>query len=307
MNTNGNRDPQPEVSRNPESRAGLRFSVLSSGSAGNATYVEVGSGTGETGPTRGLLVDAGLSCRRIAALLRSIGRTLDDVGAILLTHGHSDHTSGLRQLRRERSIPVFSAPGVGEAFGAEILPAGEVFPVLGGSGCEALFFSVPHDAPTYGLRLASGAASMALATDFGEVTGEVLAAMRGVDAAVIEANHDPEWLRRGPYPAHLKARIASRDGHLSNAQAADLALALAPHGLVEVVLAHLSDRNNSLARAAGTVSMTLREAGFGGVRVRSAKAGHPTPWVEVGRPPGSPTRFVYGCSGEVGQLFGVSE
>lgn len=280
----------------------MRFSVLSSGSSGNSTYVEVGDGAG------GLLVDAGISCRRLKPLLGSIGRSVEDVGAVLITHGHSDHTSGLRTLLKERLVPVICAPGVGEKLGAEVVDAGDPFAVR---GMEVRFFDVPHDAPTYGVRLSHGSAAMGIATDFGEVPQGMLLTLSGVDALVVEANHDPEWLRRGPYPHHLKQRIVSRDGHLSNEQAADLALSLVPHGLTEVVLAHLSEKNNSPARATGTVARILREAGFPSVRVRAAIAKRPTPWVEVGVPPVSeePVRFVYG--GETGWpdsggLFGVS-
>lgn len=251
----------------------MRLSVLSSGSSGNATYVEAEG--------RGLLVDAGLSCRRLAGLLSRAGVSLENVGAVLLTHGHGDHTSGVRSLVRETGVPVYAAPGVGERFGARIVDAGKEIET---SGFLTTFFAVPHDAATYGLRLSHGGRTLALATDLGEVAPEVLRRMRGADALVLEANHDPEWLRRGPYSADLKRRVASANGHLSNHQTAEAALALAPHGLKDLVLAHLSKTNNSPARATGTVSRALREAGYGDVRVRAAMAGHPTPWVEVGRP-----------------------
>nr|MDQ3602332.1 hypothetical protein [Actinomycetota bacterium] len=122
----------------------------------------------------------------------------------------------------------------------------------------------------------------------------------------LEANHDPDWLRRGPYSANLKRRISSRRGHLSNRQAADAAVALAPLGLKDLVLAHLSKTNNSPTRACGTVSGALREAGHGGVRVRAAIAGHPTPWIEVGTPLRVPEHvYRYGGRGAAGQLFGI--
>lgn len=251
----------------------MRLSVLSSGSSGNAMYIET-----ETG---GVLVDAGLSCRRIRALLARIGRSLDDVGAVLLTHGHSDHTSGVRSLVRERNLPVFAAPGVGEKLNAVTVLPGDPLQV---GGLEARFFHVPHDAETYGLRLTDGERCGVIATDLGEVTPEVLRWMRGADVAVLEANHDVEWLRRGPYSADLKRRIASPNGHLSNHQAAEAALDLASHGLKDLILAHLSRTNNSPARACGTVSRALREAGHGGVRVRAAIPRHPTPNIEVGEP-----------------------
>jgi phosphoribosyl 1,2-cyclic phosphodiesterase len=136
-----------------------------------------------------------------------------------------------------------------------------------------------------------------LATDLGEVEAETLRVLRGADAVVLEANHDPDWLRRGPYSADLKRRVASPNGHLSNHQAAEAALALAPHGLKDLVLAHLSKTNNSPARACGTVRKALRGAGYAGIRVRAAIAGHPTPWIEVGEPIGG-REYVYRYGGE---------
>jgi len=273
----------------------LRLSVLSSGSSGNATYVECGG--------EGVLVDAGLSCRRLRALLALLGRTIDGVRAVLLTHGHADHTAGVASLVREcgDGLRIIAAPGVGGGPRAEAVPAGVPFRV---GAFEATFFSVPHDAATYGLRLRAGGLCAALATDLGEVGEETLGWMRGAGAVVLEANHDPEWLRRGPYPARLKRRISSASGHLSNAQAAEAALALAPYGLRHLVLAHLSETNNSPARACGTVGSRLRAAGYGGVRVLASLPGRPTPWVEVEAPAG-----VSSCGYEsrpwAGRLFGV--
>jgi phosphoribosyl 1,2-cyclic phosphodiesterase len=273
----------------------LRLSVLSSGSSGNATYMETNSG--------GLLVDAGLPPRRIGALLARIGRNLADVNAVLLTHGHTDHTCGVRALVRERDIEVFAAPGVGESLGANTVPPGEYCTI---GDLTATFFAVPHDSLTYGIRVTDGSSSVAMATDLGEASIEVLRSMRGAEAVVLEANHDPDWLSRGPYSASLKRRIRSRHGHLSNRQTADAAVALAPHGLNDLVLAHLSKTNNSPTRACGTVSGALREAGHGGVRVRAAIAGHPTPWIEVGTPLRVPDNvYRYGERGAAGQLFGI--
>jgi phosphoribosyl 1,2-cyclic phosphodiesterase len=234
-------------------------------------------------------VDAGLPCRHIEYLLASVGRGLGDVGAVLLTHGHADHTSGVRSVVRECGVEVFAAPGVGRSLGATTFEAGEIFKVV---GLTATFFEVPHDSSTYGLRISDGERDIAMATDLGEAGPEVLRRMRGAEAVVLEANHDPDWLRRGPYSARLKRRISSPNGHLSNRQAAEAALALAPHGLKDIILAHLSKTNNSPARACGTVYRTLREAGHGGIRVRAAIAGHPTPWIEVGLPLEDP-EYVY--------------
>jgi phosphoribosyl 1,2-cyclic phosphodiesterase len=273
----------------------LRLSVLSSGSSGNAMYMETDSG--------GLLVDAGLSRRRIESLLARIGRNLGDVRAILLTHGHSDHTCGVRSLVREGGLSVFAAPGVGESLGATSVEAAEACSV---GDLTATFFEVPHDSLTYGVRISDGASAVAMATDLGEAGIDVLRCMRGAEAVILEANHDPDWLRRGPYSARLKRRISSPYGHLSNRQAAEAAVALAPHGLKDLVLAHLSETNNSATRACGTVYGALREAGHGGVRVKAALAGHPTPWIEVGIPLRAAEHvYRYDELDAAGQLFGI--
>ncbi|CAA9424418.1 MAG: Metal-dependent hydrolases of the beta-lactamase superfamily I [uncultured Rubrobacteraceae bacterium] len=230
-----------------------------------------------------MLVDAGLSCRRLRGLLARIGRDLGDVSAVLLTHGHADHTSGVRSLLREREVPVYAASGVVEDVeGAAPVDSGE--PLDLGYGVSATFFEVPHDAPTYGVRVSDGERISALATDLGEVEARASGFLRGADAVVLESNHDPDWLWRGPYSADLKRRVSSSRGHLSNQQAAEAACALAPYGLKDLVLAHLSKTNNSPARACGTVRKALNGAGHTGVRVRAAIARHPTPWIEVGEP-----------------------
>lgn len=273
----------------------MRLSVLASGSSGNATYIET-NGTG-------LLVDAGLSRRRIEGLLGHVGRSLDDVGAVLLTHGHADHTCGVRSLVRECGVEVYAAPGVGLSLGANVVPPGEVCRV---GGLTATFFGVPHDSLTYGVRVSDEGGAIALATDLGEAGPSVLEELRGAEAVVLEANHDPDWLRSGPYSADLKRRISSKNGHLSNRQAAEAALALAPHGLTDLVLAHLSRTNNTPVRACGTVHGALREAGYGDIRVRAALANHPTPWTDVGAPlEASPYVYRYGERGGAGQLFGI--
>ena len=248
-------------------------------------------------------MDVGLSRRRIESLLARIGRNIDDVGAVLLTHGHADHTCGIPSLVRERGLAVFAAPGVGEPFGANTIEAGEACRI---ADLTATFFEVPHDSLTYGVRVACEKSAVAMATDLGEVGVEVLRCMSGAEAVVLEANHDHDWLKRGPYSANLKRRISSQRGHLSNRQAADAAVALAPHGLKDLVLAHLSETNNSPTRACGAVHGALREAGHGGVRVRAAIAGHPTPWIEAGTPLHVPGHvYHYDEKNAAGQLFGI--
>lgn len=277
----------------------MRLSVLSSGSSGNATFLECGRS--------GLLVDAGLSRKRLERLLARVGKTVADVDAALLTHGHSDHTCGALALSRDCSVPIFAAPGVREGLkpgplAVTSVEAEEPFEV---GEMAVTFFEVPHDSPTYGVRISGDGRNVALATDLGEAGPEVVGWMRGAEAAVLEANHDPEWLARGPYSAQLKRRISSPNGHLSNRQASEVAISLAPHGLKDLVLAHLSKTNNSPTRACGTVQGALREAGYGGVRVRAAIANHPTPWVEVGAPAEAPEYTYRYARGDAGRLFGI--
>lgn len=278
----------------------MRLSVLSSGSSGNATFIECGG--------NGLLVDAGLSRKRLEKLLARVGKTVGDVDAVLLTHGHSDHTCGAPALSRDCNVPIFTAPGVREglksgSLAVESVGAEERFEI---GETSVTFFEIPHDSPTYGVRICGDGRAVALATDLGEAGPEVVGWMRGAEAAVLEANHDPEWLARGPYSAQLKRRISSPNGHLSNRQASEVAVSLAPHGLKDLVLAHLSKTNNSPARACGTVSGALREAGYAGVRVRAAIANHPTPWIEVGVPAEAPEyTYRYAHGNATGRLFGI--
>lgn len=278
----------------------MRLSVLSSGSSGNAAYVECERG--------GVLIDAGLSRRRLEKLLARVGKTLRDVEAVLLTHDHSDHTCGALALSRDCEVPIFAAPGVraaSKAGHAAVTPV-ETEEEFAVGGLTITFFQVPHDSPTYGLRISGDGHDLAVATDLGEVGPETLGWLRGAEAVVLEANHDPEWLARGPYSAQLKRRISSPNGHLSNRQSAQAALSLASHGLKDLVLAHLSKTNNSPARACGTVHGALREGGYARVRVRAAIANHPTPWIEVGAPPEAPEyTYRYARGDAAGQLFGI--
>ena len=235
---------------------------------------------------------------------RASAGALGDVEAVFLTHGHGDHTAGVRSLVRQFGLPVFAAPGVAESVGARLVEEGETLDL---GGLSTMFFKVPHDTATYGLHISDGERASVVATDLGEVLPEVMRRMRGADAVVLEANHDTDWLWRGPYPADLKRRVSSATGHLSNQQAAEVALDLAPHGLKDLVLAHLSEKNNSPARACGVVHKALREAGYNGLRVRSALARRPTPWIEVGYPLDSP-EYLYRYASEdraevTGQLF----
>lgn len=242
---------------------------LYSGSSGNSYLIR----GGETS----VLVDAGRSCAALCRALREIGTEPESISAILLTHEHIDHTSALRVFHKKYGtpligvVPVLAAVCENDAMqsSARALSPRRDFSIgaLSISSC-----SIPHDSSAnicYRFRTEDGS-SFAVATDMGEVTSECSEFLSGTTCAVIEANHDPEMLDRGPYPPSLKARIASRWGHLSNPQCAELAADLAHSGTAGFVLAHLSRENNTPSLALSAVSEALDRSGFGGLPVMCA-------------------------------------
>ena len=234
----------------------MNIALFASGSSGNCALVS----DGETH----ILIDAGISARRIRAGLTAQDVAMADLAGVLVTHEHSDHVKGLTVLLRRDPVAVYALPAVCAALRRllperadclhEITP-GEAFHL--GDVCVTPF-PTPHDAAgSCGYRL-DGSACFG----FGTVTDAVRAALRGVDCAVIEANHDPELLRTGPYPIYLKRRIASDHGHLSNESAGALAVYLAENGAQQLILGHLSRENNTPRAALEAVSLALAAAGF---------------------------------------------
>ena len=238
----------------------MHITTLASGSSGNCTLVSAG-GTH-------ILVDAGISMKRIGGGLAALGLRPGDLGGVLVTHEHTDHVCGLATMTKQHRIPIYAPRTVANYLrrtiaGVEdylhIITPGEPF----GIGDAVLrAFPTPHDAPeSVGYRMDADI-RFGFCTDLGHVTDEVLAALEGVDAAVIEANHDEEMLRYGSYPYFLKRRILSDSGHLSNASAGRLAVQLARSGASRLILAHLSRENNLPDLALQAVTGALAEAGF---------------------------------------------
>ena len=220
----------------------MNIKVFASGSGGNCMLLS----------DRGthLLIDAGISMRRIQQSLRAAGLDIQDIQGVLITHEHSDHVSGLKTLLRYHELPLY-APHTVAARLCGMLPEAEehmrVIPTGTSSrlGCVTVRpFHTPHDTDeSVGYRI-EGRGVFALATDMGCVTDEVLNGLLGADTVLIEANHDLNMLCSGPYPVYLKRRILSDRGHLSNADCAQLALRLAQSGTNTMVLGHLSRENN---------------------------------------------------------------
>ena len=235
--------------------------TLASGSSGNALLLSYGD--------THLLVDAGISCRRITASLRELGLTSMDLSAILVTHTHADHISGLAVLLKHTACPIraldrtcreleYRLAGIGE----RLLPLASCVSEQVG-GCAVTAFPTSHDAPgSCGYRFDTEDGGVGLLTDTGFVTGEAADILPGVDLAVLEANHDVECLRSGPYPYYLKQRILGAEGHLCNEDAARFAVTLAQAGTSELILAHLSKENNTPAMARNAVETALSAAGL---------------------------------------------
>ena len=235
--------------------------TLSSGSSGNALLVSCES--------THLLVDAGISCRRITASLRELGLSPDALTAILITHTHTDHISGLQTLLKRTACPVrafgrtcrelnFRLAGISDRL--QPMDPGTRYEI---GSCTVTAFPTSHDAPgSCGYRFDTHSGSVGLMTDTGYVTEEAAEILPGVDLAILESNHDVEAVRSGSYPYFLKQRILGSHGHLRNEDAARFAVALAEAGASEIILAHLSQENNTPAMARNVVETALSAAGF---------------------------------------------
>ncbi len=233
--------------------------TLASGSSGNALVLSCGDVR--------LLVDVGISCRRVEAGLRELG--LADITAVLITHTHTDHISGLRTLLKRRNVPVYTAEAAGRDLALRLpevngrLETLELCRPVSLGAVEITAFPTAHDAPgACGFRFDTPDGAAGLMTDTGYVTEEAADILPGVALAVLEANHDVETLRSGPYPYFLKRRILGERGHLSNEDCARFAVTLAEQGAAEIVLAHLSKENNTPAMARNAVETALSAAGL---------------------------------------------
>lgn len=237
----------------------ITLHTLASGSSGNAALLSCG-GTH-------LLIDAGISCRRVTNSLKELELTAADLTAILITHTHSDHIAGLTVLLKKTDCPILATPRTCRELAfrlANISPRlREVTEPVRLCEVDITQIKTSHDAPgSCGWRLDTAEGSVGFLTDTGYITDEAAEVLPGVDLAVLESNHDIETLRAGPYPYYLKQRILGCEGHLSNEDAAAFAVTLAEHGASEIVLAHLSRDNNTPAMARHAVETALSAAGL---------------------------------------------
>lgn len=240
-----------------------RFCTFASGSGGNAALVSSGN--------THILIDMGISCRRICQSLAKFGLTPEMLTAVLITHEHNDHIAGLATYIKKYKTPIITTSPTARQLAYRI--AG-IEPLLRcaewGETCEIGDISVmvlasSHDcAASCGFRLDTPNGTLGYLTDTGYIPGETAAALMGAKLLVLESNHDIEMLRSGPYPYHLKERVLGMRGHLSNEVAAAFAVDSARAGTKTIVLAHLSRENNTPQVALNTMEPWLAAAGYNG-------------------------------------------
>ncbi len=237
----------------------MRFTSLFSGSSGNCTYV----GSDNTH----ILVDAGCNRKRVEEGLNSIGLTLGDIGAIFVTHEHTDHIAAIRTIVKKYQIPVYGTQGTLEGI-KKIDPKSEIpdhlyhtvtadHPVVVGD-MTINPMRISHDAADpCGYRVFCGDKKVGIATDLGCYDDYTVSCLSGCDALLLEANHDVRMLQTGPYPYYLKSRILGDKGHLSNEKSGELLCKLLNDRIKGVFLGHLSHENNLPELAYETVRVEV--------------------------------------------------
>ena len=242
----------------------MEFYTLASSSAGNAALVCYND--------THLLIDAGISCRRITQSLAALSLTLDDLDGILITHEHVDHVRGLGTLQKKHAIPLYASFGTAAAldYPAPYLHAFAADETFAIKDLQIRSFRTSHDAKeSVGYRIESSDGSLAVLTDTGYITDEAHDLALGADMLLLESNHDVVMLKNGGYPYYLKQRILGECGHLSNEAAAEFAVECVRAGTSDILLAHLSDENNSPQLAEYTVGRALQSSGLS-VRLATA-------------------------------------
>jgi len=255
---------------------GLKFSILSSGSGGNSVYIEADG--------KRILIDAGLSEKKLSQRMAHIDRSLNGLDAVFATHEHTDHIRGMGPLLRKHQLSLYTTEGtykrachsLGKLPGFTPIRAGQ--PVEFG---ELIVepYATPHDAEESvafvihyrGLRLG-------IATDLGKVTAEVTSKLQKLDALLIESNHDVDMLDAGPYPWVTKRRIKSDVGHLSNEACGEILSSVKHSGLRLIVLMHMSETNNHPELARITAHQAL---GQDTPEMIIAEQNHPTPLMSL--------------------------
>jgi phosphoribosyl 1,2-cyclic phosphodiesterase len=213
---------------------------LGSGSKGNATLVRSEQGC--------ILIDCGFSLKQFEKRLQNLSVCGQEITAILVTHEHSDHASGVARVAGKYAIPLCTTVGTARALNIEnyqLISGGQTLQLL---DMEIDVVTVPHDAAEpvqFVFRQQSQDRRLGILTDSGHITGHMLQAYDNLHGLLLEFNYDPEMLRDGPYPYHLKQRVSGDHGHLSNLQSIDLLKQINTSQLTCLIAAHISQKNNS--------------------------------------------------------------
>ena len=231
----------------------MRFASLGSGSEGNGLVVEAGS-------TR-VLMDCGFGLADSIVRLARLGLQVSDLAGIVVTHEHSDHIAGVGRLARKHTLPVWLTAGtlaMAQDLGGVTVHVIDSHAVFAVDNLEIQPFPVPHDArEPVQYVFGDGNRRLGVLTDVGCSTPHIETMLAGVDAMVLECNHDATMLENGPYPVSLKRRVGGRFGHLENAQSAALLTKLMHDKLQYVMAAHVSRKNNTNALAQGALAQVL--------------------------------------------------
>jgi phosphoribosyl 1,2-cyclic phosphodiesterase len=263
-------DPRKPGTISDTKGSGLTLCVLASGSRGNATYLSDGH--------TAILIDAGLSGKELQRRMAVKGLDPASLTAILVSHEHTDHIQGVGVMARRFGLAVHISDGTWQASQQALGKLADVRPFTCGhafsiGGLAIHPFSISHDAiDPAGFTIGCNGSKVGVATDLGIATGMVKTHLQACDALILEANHDPQMLIDGSYPWPLKQRIRGRSGHLSNADAAQLLETLAHDRLAHVILAHLSEENNTPDKAKQAVE-TVINGGRTKLHVASQTAG----------------------------------
>lgn len=243
----------------------MKFICFGSGSSGNCYYLFT--------ETEGLFIDAGIGVRTLKKYFRNYGLSMSSAKYILLTHDHADHVKSVGSLSHDYTLPVYSTAEVHLGVVQNYCVNKKIDPSLvrhieKGSTVEigtfrVTSFAIPHDSrDCVGYSICCDGVNFCIITDAGEITDEMKTYIRNANYLVIEANHDEEMLLNGPYPEHLKRRILSTNGHLSNKTCAQALVENATANLKHVWLCHLSEENNHPELARKTIDNILRSYGI---------------------------------------------
>jgi phosphoribosyl 1,2-cyclic phosphodiesterase len=253
----------------------LKLASLGSGSRGNALLVEFQQTL--------LMIDCGLTRAAVEERMKLLGRHPSDLTAVLVTHEHGDHAQGVRALSRRYPVPVWMTAGTAAGGAARGIPQVKTFNChrpLEIRDLQVCPFPVPHDArEPCQFTFSGGGRKLGILSDTGHVTAHIRQRLSGCDAVAVEFNHDREALLGGQYPEHLKQRIASQHGHLSNAQAAELVRGIAHPELQWVLALHLSEANNSPQRVRQSLHVAFEETHPAGRHLALQDA--PSEWFEI--------------------------